>query len=258
MSLPVSATLSVTGRETWRRQGYLPVPKMFSHTAIDEVEHLVNGLLAERMAGGADDWTQLRSDGKATSIEILATLERQPLLKATEVYRHCEVFAAELLQRPMECVFDHIIHKTAGIGTGTYWHQDSYYEKEEPYRNTHRVHFWIPMADVPLMGGAMRYIPGTHGGHKYVHKSIPGREHSHYVMATGFDESAAVDVPIDRGGVIVHHPHLLHASGPNQSQRPRTAWILQFAAPRTLMQKVRYRSRGWLHQMSGKLIPAAD
>jgi hypothetical protein len=256
MTLPSSHAPTLDDRATWKQRGFLAVPGMFRHESIAEVERLLSALLAQKIAAGADDLTQLQEDGRATSIEVLSTVHLEPRLKDCDIFRQCEAYAAQLLGMPVECVFDHVIHKSAGIGTGTQWHQDSHYETEEPYRNKHRVHFWIPMADVPRMGGAMRYIPGTHGGEKFEHKTIPGKGNTHYVMATGFDESAAVDVPMNCGGVIMHHPHLLHASGPNHSERARTAWILQFAAPRTLTQKVRYRSRGWLNKVSRSFRPA--
>ena len=251
ITVPTSLPLPTSDdRTAWKQLGYLAVPGLFRREAIAEVERLLDALLMEKIASGPDDWTQLRDDDRATSVEILGTAQLEPRLMASEVFQVCEIYAANLLGMPMEFVFDHVIRKTAGIGAGTRWHQDTYYEKGEPYRNTHRVHFWIPMADVPLMGGAMRYIPGTHGGKNFEHQIIPGKADTHYVMATGFDESAAMDVPIACGGAILHHPRLLHGSGPNTSDQQRTAWILQFATPRTLTQKLRYRSKGWIKAIS--------
>lgn len=252
-------TPSTDERSRWQRDGYLPLPGLFARAAVAEVERLLDGLYAAHSAIAPDDWTQKR-DGRATSVEILRTTEREPRLLFTEVYRRCESFAAQLLGMPVECVFEHVIRKPGGVGTGTYWHQDCFYEKVEPWRCKHRVHFWIPMADVALNGGAMRYVPGTHGGQRYPHDAIPGGHNTHYVMASGFDPSAAVDVPLEVGGAIVHHPHLLHASGPNTSMQTRTAWILQFARPRTLPQKLYYRALGLKTQALGRLkslTPAA-
>ncbi len=223
------------------------------------MERLLDPLFAAHQATALDDWTQHR-EGQATSVELLRTIEREPRLLHTEVYRRCESYAAQLLDMPVECVFEHAIRKPGGVGTATYWHQDCYYEKVEPYRCKHRVHFWIPMADVVLQGGAMRYIPGTHGGKRYPHTMIPSGHDTHYVMATGFDEATAVDAPVDAGGAIAHHPRLLHASGPNASSQVRTAWILQFARPRTFTQKLYFRALGWKTQTIARLNlkPAAD
>jgi hypothetical protein len=236
----------------WQQDGYLPLPGLFSRNAVAEVERLLDDLFAAHQAATPDDWTQLRN-GQAVSVEILRTTEREPRLLATEVYRRCQRYAEQLLQTPVECVFEHVIRKPGGVGTGTFWHQDCYYEKVEPWRCKHRVHFWIPMADVALHGGAMRYVPGTHGGQRYPHDTLPSGQNTHYVMATGFDPSTAVDVPIEAGGVIVHHPNLLHASGPNTSPQTRTAWILQFARPRTLPQKLYYRALGLKTRALGRL-----
>ena len=151
--------------------------------------------------------------------------------------------ASALLDMPVEYVFDHVIWKPPGIGTGTRWHQDCVYAYEEPYLNKQRVHFWIPMADVPIMGGAMRYVPGSQSGPIYEHQLVSGGGKAHYLMATGFDDSTAVDVPIPAGGAILHHPYTLHASGVNILPHMRTAWILHFARPRTFSENVRFK---WL------------
>ncbi|CAZ90354.1 putative Phytanoyl-CoA dioxygenase [Thiomonas arsenitoxydans] len=246
-------------RNRWQRDGFVPLPGLFPRNAVTEVERLLDGLYIAHQAARPDDWTQQR-DGQATSVEILRTTEREPRLLFTEVYRRCECFASQLLNMPVECVFEHVIRKPGGVGTGTFWHQDCYYEKVEPWRCKHRVHFWIPMADVALHGGAMRYVPNTHGGQRYPHDTIPGERNTHYVMASGFDQSTAVDVPIQAGGAIAHHPHLLHASGPNTSPEGRTAWILQFARPRTVTQKLYFRALGLKARALGQLNlnPAAD
>ena len=267
MTLPLSRRPSPDDLATWAQLGYLPAPGLFRPEDLAEAEQLLDGLLTAKAASGTDDWTMLQN-GKTVSEEIIFTAQHEPRLKDTEIFRQCQAYAAALLGMPVEYAFDHVIRKTAGIGKGTRWHQDVYYEKDELYRYKDRVHFWIPMADVPLMGGAMRYIPASHDGTLYEHKTIPGADDTHYVMATGFDESAAVDVPIGAGGAILHHPYLLHASGPNTSQQVRTAWILHFAKPRTASQNMRYQAlqlrHGWRRAKSElknrlkSLIPLPD
>jgi ectoine hydroxylase-related dioxygenase (phytanoyl-CoA dioxygenase family) len=255
MTLPASQRPSASERALWSEQGYLPVPGLFRSEAIAEVAQLLDQLLSAKSVLGSDDWTQIEN-GRTVSNEIIFTAQIEPRLKQTEIFRQCEAYAAELLGMPVEYAFDHVIRKPAGIGMGTRWHQDIYYEKEEPYLYTHRAHFWIPMADVPLMGGAMRYIPASHGGRIYEHKTLSGADDTHYVMATSFDETAAVDVPIDAGGAILHHPYTLHASGPNSSSQVRTAWILHFCKPRTRSQNVRYKMLQLRHswrRMKGRL-----
>jgi ectoine hydroxylase-related dioxygenase (phytanoyl-CoA dioxygenase family) len=267
MTLTSSRLPTADDRAAWAQRGYLPVPGLFRPEDIAEVESLLDALFVAKAATGADNWTLLQ-DGQTVSNEIIFTSQLEPRLKDTEIFRQCQAYAAELLGMPVEYAFDHVIRKTAGIGANTRWHQDVYYEKEEPYLCTHRAHFWIPMANVLLMGGAMRYIPASHHGTVYEHKTISGTDDTHYVMATGFDESTAVDVPIGAGGAILHHPYTLHASGPNSSTQVRTAWILHFCKPRTFSQNVRYkllqlrhrwrRLKGRLKARIGSLIPAAD
>jgi len=267
MTLPASQRPTASERALWLEQGFLPVPGLFRSEAIAEVAQLLDQLLSAKSVLGGDDWTQIE-DGRTVSNEIIFTAQIEPRLKQTEIFRQCEAYAAELLGMPVEYAFDHVIRKSAGIGTGTRWHQDVYYEKDELYRYADRVHFWIPMADVPLMGGAMRYIPASHGGKMYEHKTIPGANDTHYVMATGFDESTAADVPIDVGGAILHHPYLLHASGPNTSHQARTAWIVHFTKPRTAAQNVRFQmlqlrqhwrhAKGRVKRRLTSLMPLAD
>jgi ectoine hydroxylase-related dioxygenase (phytanoyl-CoA dioxygenase family) len=52
------------------------------------------------------------------------------------------------------------------------------------------------------------------------------------VDPTLVDESLAVDVVLAPGDVSVHHPNLIHGSGPNATERQRRALALRYRSGR--------------------------
>ena len=167
----------------------------------------------------------------STSLEILETLRIEPALATTAIYQRCQRLAGLVLGCQPELFFDHAIRKPAAIGTGTPWHQDIIYDRYEPDRD--RVHFWIPTGAVELDGGCMEFIPRSHLAALVRHEVSDADPTGHARVARGVPESELVAVPVSAGEMTVHHQRTLHRTGPNASNAHRTAWILQFAGPRT-------------------------
>lgn len=123
------------------------------------------------------------------------------------------------------------------------WHQDNTYA-------TFFLSAWIALTDSHAANGCMRVVPGTH-----VHGRMPHvvSTDAHNMLARGpqlaaaVDEGAAVSVALDAGEFSLHHPAIIHGSGPNESELERTGFVVRFATPRLAEAKnvvVRVRGSG--------------
>jgi phytanoyl-CoA hydroxylase len=89
---------------------------------------------------------------------------------------------------------------------------------------------WIALDDADGGNGGLRVIPGSQRldatplHPNTVTPSLFGVE----MDPTLVDETLAVDVALRAGDVSVHHPHLIHGSGPNRSDRPRRALAIRY------------------------------
>jgi hypothetical protein len=172
-------------------------------------------------------------EGPQETPEINRTIELEPRLSRTVAFRRCRQLAAEMLGGRARYVYDHAICKPPNNDTTIEWHQDlAYSPQSEPGT---QVHIWLALQDVAEENGCMRFLPGV--GALLPHSRRGHSDLSHALVAEGIDPSAAVKVPRSAGMATVHRLTTPHSSGPNRTDQPRLAWILQFhtVAPRARM-----------------------
>src|SRR5262249_14441909 len=194
--------------------------------------------LPERCAVDLGD--EGRHAGAPQIPEINWTVRLTPELERTRTFAAACAVATELLAGPAEYTgFDHAILKPPHNDRATPWHQDDAYAGQRQPPIT--VHFWIPVHDVPIEMGCMQFIPGSHLGPILPHHRREHRQGAHGLEAEGADTAHVVACPLRAGGATAHLPRTLHQTGPNTTNEPRLAWILEFGpAPR------RARWRAWL------------
>ncbi len=101
------------------------------------------------------------------------------------------------------------------------WHQDLTYWG---LSNDQEVSAWFALGPVTRDNGCMRFIPGSHKLGQIEHRDTINESN---ILTRGqhadldIDESSAVYVELEAGQVSLHHGHLLHASGPNNTGQPR-------------------------------------
>jgi phytanoyl-CoA hydroxylase len=108
--------------------------------------------------------------------------------------------------------------KAADGGSPVEWHQDFAFH---PHTNDDVLALGVYFDDATLDNGCMLMVPGSHRGgvldyHQdgvFVGAISPGRGEA--------DLSMAVPIEVKAGGISIHHGHMLHASAPNRSARPR-------------------------------------
>jgi len=111
------------------------------------------------------------------------------------------------------------------------WHQDARYIGLEPHD---WVTGWVALSDVNLDNGCMQMIPGTHKAPLVDHVDTYDEENllTRGQTVPDVDEDAAVPIIMKAGQLSLHHPRIVHGSGPNLSQHRRIGFAIQsFIAP---------------------------
>ena len=106
------------------------------------------------------------------------------------------------------------------------WHQDARYIGLEPHN---WVTAWLAISDVNEENGCMRMLPGTHKAPLVEHVDTFGENNmlTRGQTVPNVDEAASVPVILKAGQLSLHHPRIVHGSGPNLSDRRRIGFAIQ-------------------------------
>lgn len=114
----------------------------------------------------------------------------------------------------------HYFCKMPGTGRpGVPWHQDGSYW---PLWPMDAVTLWLAVDRSDVENGCLKVVRGSHR----MSLTRPGGREQHAGFGTHSDEEARelgelVNVELNPGDASVHHPNLVHSSGPNCSEPPR-------------------------------------
>ena len=201
-------------RERYEHNGYVIVRGVLDAELVAEVRSHVDWLMAhnpdlrpEKLQQDlvADDpfWLRLVSDDRLLDV-------------------------AEQFIGPNIALFaSHYIAKPPGDGHPVVFHQDGSYWPLEPMEVV-TICLWADDADPE--NGCLRVIPGTHRMELHEMTRVPEVPS---VLSTGidkdlYDESKAVDFVVQTGDVTVHHPHIVHGSNSNRSDRWRRGLNIRY------------------------------
>jgi ectoine hydroxylase-related dioxygenase (phytanoyl-CoA dioxygenase family) len=166
--------------------------------------------------------------------EVQHIASRAPEIMETEFFARAKEFSQLFLKSSVHLRFDHFIMKPPMSNRETAWHQDAAYAPRV-WRFQKRVHWWLPLHDVTLEQGCLQYVPGTHHSTRMKHVVVgPTSDAIKTFLPKG---SRVVACPLTVGSACLHLPKTLHCTGPNLTQLPREAYIVQFAA-RTLLPRL--------------------
>lgn len=134
---------------------------------------------------------------------------------------------AQLIGPNVEFNNSKINAKHPGTATEVKYHQDFMFQ---PHTNEDLIACLFFLDDVTLENGPLTVVPGSHTG--------PLFDHWHDGVYTGTVapevEAAYIDhaIPVHgpAGSACLMHTRLLHGSGPNQSDEPRTLFISEYRA----------------------------
>ena len=159
-------------------------------------------------------------------------------------------WAAQLLEAADVLLYeDTAFVKPPSTGGSLVWHADaSFYPTATP----DVIGCWIALDDVDAENGTMQYAVGSHHlgevlpvefrrGSSIMGAERPGVPEIGDPIALGME---IVDVVLKKGQCVYHHPLLWHASGTNDSTRPRHAFAVRYIKQGTVwLGNQRYRSR---------------
>jgi len=106
------------------------------------------------------------------------------------------------------------------------WHQDAKYIGFEPHN---WVTAWLAVTEASEENGCMRMWPGTHKEKIRVHKDTFNKNNLLTRGQTIQDIKITDTVPniLKSGQLSLHHPMIVHGSGPNKSNNRRIGFVIQ-------------------------------
>jgi non-heme Fe2+,alpha-ketoglutarate-dependent halogenase len=123
-----------------------------------------------------------------------------------------------------------ILGKPAGDLGFVSWHQDSRYSQLD---RTPSLSAWLALTSSDRTSGCMRVVPGSHRLGRLDHDERPSASNllrRGETVAMAIDEASVRELILAPGELSLHHPNLLHGSGPNASDRPRVGLIVRFVS----------------------------
>tara|TARA_Y100000590_G_scaffold272890_1_gene306398 strand:+ start:109 stop:942 length:834 start_codon:yes stop_codon:yes gene_type:complete len=106
------------------------------------------------------------------------------------------------------------------------YHQDGKYAGWEPYNF---LTVWLALTEVNEENGCMRMWPGTHKGNFKKHKDTFDKNN---LLTRGQEIenipiNKTVPIILKPGQISIHHPLIVHGSGPNLSNKKRIGFAIQ-------------------------------
>lgn len=182
----------------------------------------------QRLQGsGASRNVVTNGDGQTIS-QTKSNLQIMPLNHASDLFRVFP-FQPKVLDMVSRCIgepfvrqLDQIFSKPPDSGVGTEWHQDNaYFKISDP---TKGVGMWTALHNANRANGTLEVVPASHMA-ALDHQRSPNSILSRCIVD---DESAAVPVEVEAGGVIFFNYGIAHRTGPNLSESERAGLAFHF------------------------------
>ena len=170
-----------------------------------------------------------RPEHRASKIFLLH--ERDPVFGAFARDERLVAVLTGVLGPDVDCFLSQFIFKNPSA-IGQPWHQDSLYFPFEP---DHQVGIWLAVTDATPDNGPLSVLPGSH--REPVHDHVPDRRpdaNLGYTEIVDVDFSAAEQVLMRAGDVLVFDSHLMHCSTDNISDGLRAAMVYHYATAATI------------------------
>jgi len=223
--------------ERFRRQGYLRLGRLVDDAALGELRAVYDRLMNEGAGGGARD----AKLGGLTR-QIVRPELSHPLFQSNAALDAGRAIAARLRGWDEPAFFySQLIYKPPGHPHATPWHQDDAYgampfaKAGQPLSHL-TLQFWLAIDDADEANGCMHFHPPP-GEELLPHRVAAGDPEDPARLLGLVDEARWVDpeqveaCPLPAGAATVHDSGTLHYTPPNRSDRPRRAYIFNFADP---------------------------
>jgi phytanoyl-CoA hydroxylase len=226
-------------REIFRRDGFVRIDGFLRSGEADRIEKNVIRFIRDVVPTLPKNAAMYQINGQPETLKQLSCLENDPffsgLLSSTRIQGTAEALLGEKVS-PNSIQF---FNKPPRTGMATPPHQDGYYFCLVP---NEAVTVWIALDDIDSENGALHYWKGSHKKGVLDHNAS-------YVL--GFSQGLA-NFPekglegetvchVKRGGCLIHHSLMVHAAGPNTSERSRRALGLVYYGESARLDAEAYR-----------------
>lgn len=206
-----SPTITTDQIESFTRDGYFVVEDVFRPEECDEILEHLEQTSFELSLGDADE-------GPLSYRPLLHTAS--PTLRDVACAPRWAGIVQPLLGPDIRLYWEQGVAKPPQAHTELPWHQDNGYAPTIPEEY---VTCWLALDDADEDNGCIEVLPGSHTSGTQSHHDVDGSP-----FRAGLDAGTGTKVPIQRGSVLVFSSLIMHRSGPNRTDRPRRAWILQY------------------------------
>jgi hypothetical protein len=216
-----------------RRDGFLLVEGLSSDEEIASLRTLFDRMFSERRGWDAGDlFDMIGPDSPEQELalpQLLRPTQYEPLLRLTRLASSARSIAEQILGPKLENDLEHAISKPPFNGAATPWHQDDAFHRKGS-GVPESISIWMPLQDVTVESGCMRYIRGSNLGPLYPHRSPHNDPRIHGLETISLpDLTNCVAVPMRAGDAVIHLSRTLHGAGSNTSDQPRLAYILGYS-----------------------------
>jgi hypothetical protein len=231
-----------------RRDGFLLVEGLSSDEEIASLRALFERMFSERRGWDAGDlFDMIGPDTPEQELalpQLLRPSRYEPLLRQTKLAASARSIAEQILGPKLENDLEHAISKPAFNGAATPWHQDDAFHRKGS-GVPESISIWMPLQDVTIESGCMRYIRGSNLGPLYPHRSPRNDPRIHGLETTSPpDLTNCVTVPMRAGDGVIHLSRTIHGAGVNTSDQPRLAYVLGYSV-RTRRDQILTRDYPW-------------
>lgn len=218
---------------TFRRDGFLLVHGLSTPEEVASLRVLYDRLFSERRGWDKGDLFDMVARDDANRAPVLPQMlwpsRYEPALAQTKLALSARSIATQLLGEKIENILEHAITKAPHNTVETPWHQDDAFAHSGSMF-TESISIWMPLQDVTVASGCMRYIQASNHGPLFAHQSPHNDPRIHGLeLVAPPDLTHCVPVPMPAGSGVIHHSRTIHGAGGNGSDQPRRAYILGYA-----------------------------
>ncbi len=218
--------------ETYRRDGYLVVPRLIEGAQLAELRDLTDRIVAEARGIAAND--ELYDLEPSHSPTLPRVRRLKPAIFKRYRFFHDLVrdpkitsILAQLLGPGIRQYGGKLNMKSAGYGSPVEWHQDwAFY----PHTNDDVLATGIYLDDCDMANGPLMVVPGSHHGPTHDHHADGRFCGAFDPIASGVDVAKAVPLMGPAGSMTIHHSRLVHGSALNTSNRTRRLLLHEYTA----------------------------
>ena len=215
-------TITEEQKRAFQEDGYFVLDHVFGTAEMDALAERIEAFQrrheeAVAARGGTEGISRA---GEITFTAFLA--EQDEAIRAFVTRPEFVAIATPLLGPDVDLYWNQSVFKQPEGEREFPWHQDDGYTPVTP---SPYLTLWLALNDATPENGCISVLPGSHKRGLVPHKPSPLG-----LVCYGSDEpDQGVRVPVTAGAMAVFPSLTMHKSGPNVSQGPRKAYVIQYS-----------------------------